>query len=351
MNQTYVSGRGAQIHPPNPFSKAEYVEEHHEGIDEYPRVGPETELFYETPQTIISKYNSPDLGGEGYSLNPYQGCEHGCVYCYARNSHQYWGFNAGLDFESKIIVKKNAPCLLEKVFLSKTWRPRPVMMSGNTDCYQPLEKKLEITRSLLKVFEKYQNPISMITKNSLIERDIDILQELSKNNLAKVFISINSTNESLRRKMEPRTASIEKRLKTIEMLSDAGIPTGVMVAPVIPGLNDHDLPEIMKRAADHGATGSGYEVVRLNGSIGKIFKDWMVKNYPDKTVKVWTQIESMHGGKVNDTEWQRRLLGEGNFAIMIAKLYQASKDKYFRGRSMPVLDRTHFRKGGNLTLF
>ena len=351
MQQTYFQGRGAQLNPANPFSKSEYVEDHPEGIDEYPEESPETELFYETPQSIISKYNSPDLGGEGYSLNPYQGCEHGYLYCYARNSHQYWGFNAGVDFESKIIIKKNAPELLEKVFLSKTWRPRPVMMSGNTDCYQPLEKKMQITRSLLKVFDKYRNPVSMITKNSLIERDIDILQDLAKQNLVKVFISINSTNESLRRKMEPRTATVEKRFHTIENLSKAGIPVGVMVAPVIPGLNDHDMPEVMKRASDCGATGSGYEVVRLNGSIGKIFKDWLVKNYPDRTVKVWTQIESLHGGKVNDTEWNRRLIGEGNFALMIAHLYQTSKEKYFAGRSMPVLNRTHFRKGGNLTLF
>lgn len=352
MEEVYIKGRGAQTNPQNPFSRTSYVKEFAEGLDEEILTkNPERQVFYETPISIISKYNSPDLGGEGFSINPYQGCEHGCSYCYARNSHQYWGFSAGLDFETKIIVKKNAAPLLEKVFLSPGWVSRSIMMSGNTDCYQPLEKKLKLTRSLLEVFVKYRNPISMITKNSLITRDLDLLRDLARDNLVKVFVSINSVNEKLRQKMEPRTASIEKRFATIRTLSDAGIPVGVMVAPVIPGINDHELPEVMKHAAKNGAVGCGYEVVRLNGNIGIIFKDWLVKNYPDKLYKVWSQIESLHGGKVNDTEWGRRLLGDGNFAVMIARLFQTSKERYFKGRKMPVLDRSKFRKGGNLTLF
>ena len=352
MQEPYIKGRGAQFNPKNPFSKSEYTREHTDGIDENIFADkPKMQLFYESPKNIISKFNSPDLGGEGYSINPYQGCEHGCSYCYARNSHQYWGFSAGLDFETKIIIKKNAAELLERSFLSSSWVARPVMLSGNTDCYQPSERKLKITRSLLEVFTRYRNPVTIITKNNLVERDIDILQDLAKDNLTYVFISINTVTASLRQKMEPRTATVAKRFKIIRKLSDSGIPAGVMVAPVIPGLNDHEVPEILKQAADNGAVGCRHEVVRLNGTIGTIFKDWLVKNYPEKSYKVWKQIETLHGGKVNDTEWGRRLLGEGNYATMIARLFQTSKEKYFEGRQLPVLNRNKFRRGGNLTLF
>ena len=349
---TYLKGKGAQFNPKNPFLKQEITYEHVEGLDEEELTeSPKRQLFHETPHKIISKFNSPDLGGEGMSINPYQGCEHGCAYCYARNTHQYFGLGAGLDFETKIIVKENAAELLEKTFLSPAWTPRPIMVSGNTDCYQPAEKKLKITRSLLNVFARYRNPIHMITKNSLILRDLDILKDLATDTLVTIFVSINSLDEDLRRVMEPRTATVAKRFEVLSELSKNNIPAGVMVAPVIPGLNDHDLPGILKKAADHGAVGCGYEVVRLNGNIGPIFKDWLVKNYPDKVHKTWSQIESLHDGQVNDSVWGRRLLGTGNFASMIAQLFQTSKEKYFSGRKMPVLNRNKFRRGGNLTLF
>jgi DNA repair photolyase len=193
--------------------------------------------------------------------------------------------------------------------------------------------------------------VRIITKNALILRDIDILKDLASENLVSVFISINATDESLRLKMEPRTASSSKRFATMESLANAGIPVGVMVAPVIPGLNDHEIPKVMETAANAGASGCGYEVVRLNGSVGSIFKDWLVKNFPDKALKVWSQIESLHGGKVNDSEWGRRMIGDGKYALMIARLYQTSKERHFKDRAMPTLNRTKFRKGGNLTLF
>ncbi len=352
MQNTYIKGRGAQFNPKNPFSKNAYTTEHIEGLDEEEFLtNPERELFYETPQGIISKFNSPDLGGEGLSLNPYQGCEHGCIYCYARNSHQYWGFSAGLDFETKIIIKKNAAELLEKALIAQSWIPRPVMLSGNTDCYQPVEKDLKITRSLLKVFAKYRNPVNMITKNSLILRDIDILKDLASENLVSVFISINSLDEKTRLKMEPRSATSARRFTVIEELAKNNIPAGVMVAPVIPGINDHDIPGIIEKSAGLGAVGCAYEVIRLNGSVGSIFKDWLVKNFPDKALKVWSQIESLHGGSVNDSEWGRRLIGDGKYALMIARLFQTSKEKYCKDRQMPSLNRNKFRKGGNLTLF
>ncbi len=348
--QDYFKGRGAQIKTANRFLKAQYVTEHIEGLDEPLFSAPTTQIFYETPKTVVNKVTSPDLGMM-YSINPYQGCEHGCIYCYARNTHEYWGFNAGLDFESKIIVKKNAAELLEKFILHPNWSPVPISLSGNTDCYQPLERKLEITRSILKVLATYRHPIGMITKNSLICRDIDLLKDLSQDNLVHVYISITSLNEELRRVMEPRTASGLKRLQTVEALANAGIPVGVMNAPIIPGLNHHEVPAILKAAADHGAKGVGMTVVRLNGSIGKIFEDWLRKNFPDRFDKVWHQICEMHGGNVNDSHFGRRLSGEGTYAEIIHQLFNTSRKKYFGDRKMPAYDLTKFRKGGNLSLF
>jgi DNA repair photolyase len=350
MEEEYFKGRGAQIRTDNKFLKAQYVTEHVEGLDEPLMSAPETQVFYETPKKIVNKVTSPDLGMM-YSMNPYQGCEHGCIYCYARNSHEYWGFSAGIDFESKIIVKENAPALLEKCLLNPNWEAVPISVSGNTDCYQPLERKFEITRKILKVFAQYRHPVGMITKNSLITRDIDILSDLAKDNLVHVYISITTLNEELRRAMEPRTASAIKRLKTVEALAKAGVPVGIMNAPIIPGLNHHEIPDVLKAAADHGALSAGMTVVRLNGSIGKIFEDWLRKNFPDRFDKVWHQICELHGGNVNDSQFGRRMSGEGNFAEVIHQLFRVSKKKYLGDRKMPAIDLTKFRKGGNLSLF
>lgn len=348
--EDYFKGRGAQIKTQNKFLKAQYVTDHVEGLDEPLLSAPSTQIFYEQAKKIVNRVDSPDLAGM-YSLNPYQGCEHGCIYCYARNSHEYWGFSAGLDFESKIIVKENAPQLLEKFLVHPDWHATPIMLSGNTDCYQPLERKLEITRKLLMIFAKYRHPVGMISKNSLVTRDIDILSDLAKDNLVQVHISITTLNEDLRRAMEPRTASGMKRLKTVEALSKAGIPVGIMNAPIIPGLNHHEIPTILKAAADHGALGAGMTMVRLNGSIGKIFEDWLRKNFPDRFEKVWNQIGDAHGGSVNDSVFGRRMTGEGNYAEAIQQLFRTSKKKFLTGRSMPSMDLTKFRKGGNLSLF
>jgi DNA repair photolyase len=348
--QEYFKGRGAQIKTGNKFLKAQYVTDHIEGLDEPLFSSPTTQIFYETPKKVVNKVTSPDLGMM-YSINPYQGCEHGCIYCYARNTHEYWGFNAGLDFESKIIVKKNAPELLEKFILHPTWSPVPISLSGNTDCYQPLERKFEITRNILKVLANYRHPIGMITKNGLIARDVDLLTDLAQDNLVHVYISITTLNEDLRRLMEPRTASSVKRLQTVELLAKAGVPVGVMMAPIIPGLTHHEIPQILKAAADHGASGVGMTVVRLNGSIGKIFEDWLRKNFPDRFDKVWNQICEMHGGNVNDSQFGRRMSGEGKYAEMINQLFRTAKRKYFSDRALPAYDLTKFRKGGNLSLF
>jgi len=350
MKESYFKGRGSQIQSSNKFLKAKYVTDHIEGLDERLLENPHTQIFLETPKKILNRVDSPDLGF-GYSMNPYQGCEHGCIYCYARNTHEYYGFSAGLDFESKIIVKKNAARLLEQELMKPSWNAVPIMLSGNTDCYQPQEKKFEITRSMLKVLAQYRHPVSIISKNSLVLRDLDLLQDLASDNLVHVYISITTLDEELRRAMEPRTASAIKRLKTVEALAKANIPVGIMNAPIIPGLNQHEIPAVLKAAAEHGALNAGMTIVRLNGSIGKIFEDWLRKNFPDRFEKVWNQICAVHGGNVNDSQFGRRMRGEGQEADAIHQLFRASKKKYFAGKTMPVYDLTKFRKGGSLSLF
>ena len=345
MEVKTIKGKGAQINPVNQFSAQFHSSAHVEGIDDFETDYPKTALYYEQPKTIISRFESPDVP-HGASINPYQGCEHGCVYCYARNSHEYWGFSAGLDFESKIIVKKNAPQLLEKQFLNKSWRSHPIMMSGNTDCYQPMEKKLKLTRQILEVFLKFRNPVSLITKNSLILRDLDILRELASLDLVHVMISINSLDESLRRNLEPRTATYKKRLEAVETLNKNGVPTGAMIAPVIPGLNLHDIPAVVEAAASAGALKIGHTVLRLNGKVEQIFRNWMEAVYPNKVEKVWNHVQAMHGGQVNDSRFLKRMLGEGQMAELVQQMLKTSIDKFMPDRNFPEFDLTKFRKGG-----
>lgn len=347
----YLKGKGAQINTRNRFEKHRLSFDHVEGLDEEHLVNkPKTEIFYETPKKIISKNDSPDLSFD-YSVNPYQGCEHGCIYCYARNSHEYWGFSAGLDFESKIVVKKDAPKLLEEAFLKKSWKPSKLMLSGNTDCYQPLEQRFELTRSILKVCLRYRNPIGIITKNALVTRDIDVLKELASHRLVHVYFSITTLDEKLRHLMEPRTASAVKKLRAIRQLTNEGIPVGIMNAPIIPGLNHHEIPKVLEAASHAGAKTAGYTVVRLNGQIADLTRDWLFKNFPDRAQKVWHQVCEMHGGQVNDAEFGRRQSGSGNYADIIKQLFKKSQSKYFEGRSMPKINLDGFRRGGNYQLF
>jgi DNA repair photolyase len=320
-SENYHKGRGAQFNPHNRFEQKDYVKQHYEGIDDWEDQPQKTTFIIGNPKTIVNKVDSPDLG-MAYSLNPYQGCEHGCTYCYARNSHEYWGFSAGLDFERKIIVKKDAPELFKTFLEKKSWDASTISISGNTDCYQPAERKYKITRHLLEIALEYKQPIGMITKNALILRDKDILEEMAKLNLVSVYMSINSLNEDLRSKMEPRTATSKQRLKVIDELSKAGIPMGVVVAPLVPGLSDHEIPAVLKAAAGAGAKSAGYTVVRLNGAIAGIFEDWLRKNYPDRFEKVWHSIQSCHAGKVNDSRFGDRMRGDGNIAQMISDSFR-----------------------------
>ncbi len=347
---SYIKGRGSQINTRNRFSKTEFVLEHFEGIDELPDPDAGTEVFIDHPKQIVNKVDSSDLPFI-YSLNPYQGCEHGCAYCYARNAHQYWGFSSGLDFERKIIVKPNAAQLLTNFLSKKNYTPATMSLSGNTDCYQPLEKKYRITRSLLEVFLKFRHPVGIITKNALILRDLDILSELAAMNLTRVYISITTLDEELRRVLEPRTSSSQNRLKAIRALTDAGIPTGIMTAPIIPGLNSDEIPDLIKAAADHGAVSAGYTMVRLNGDVKDIFHDWLQKNRPDAANKVWNHITNAHGGSVSDSRPGIRMRGEGNVAESIQQLFRLCKRKHLEGRGMPEFDFSLFMRPGQMSLF
>lgn len=349
-NQTnYLKGRGAQKNTHNPFHKNHY-ELDDQSLAEELSQSPNTQLFFERPKKIISQNSSPDLPWH-HSINPYQGCEHGCIYCYARNTHEYWGFSAGLDFESKIIVKKNAPSLLEKQFQRRKWKPVPIMLSGATDPYQPIEKDLGLSRKILHVIAKYRNPVSIYTKNSLILRDLDILQDLAKDQLVHVYLSITTLDENTRRILEPRTASSQKKLETLHQIAQAGVPIGIMLSPIIPGINNYEIPNILKTTSEYGAQDAKYTVVRLNGSIAELFRDWLNKNFPDRAEKVWNQIKSLHGGQVSDRDWGRRMIGQGQIAESIAQLFKISKKRYFKDRSLVPYNFHKFRPNGNPSLF
>lgn len=317
----YLHGRGAQINTKNKFFKDEQTKEHIEAIDDWEQTNVATQYIEQEFKTIVNKVESKDVG-MGYSMNPYAGCEHGCIYCYARNVHEYYGYSAGLDFESRIIIKKNAPQLLRKFLMHPKWECTPIMLSGNTDCYQPAEQKYRLTRSLLEVCNEFNQPVGILTKNSWIIKDKDVLQEMAKKGIVSAMVSITSFNEDLRRVMEPRTTTAKQKLKVIEELSKAGIRMGIMMGPMIPGLNEHEMQRIMKAAAENGASFTAYTFIRLNGAIKFLFHDWLYKNFPNHADKVWHLVEQSHDGKVNDSRWGIRMRGEGNIAAMVAQQYK-----------------------------
>ncbi len=342
-NIQYLKGRGAQFNPKNRFLKNERVKEHIEGIDEWLEPDPKTQFLEETAKGLVNKVESPDVG-MWYSMNPYQGCEHGCTYCYARNVHEYWGYSAGLDFEQKIIVKKNAPQLLRKFLMNSKWECVPLSLSGNTDCYQPGEKKFRITRQLLEVCAEFNQPVGIITKNAGVLRDKDLLSKMAKKNLVSVILSVTSLDEELRRTMEPRTTTGQQRMRTIRELTEAGVQTGVMLGPMIPGLNDHEMSNILKTAAENGASFAGYTFVRLNGAVKLIFHDWLYKNFPGRADKVWHFIEAGHNGKVNDSRFGTRMTGEGNLAKLIAQQFDRYTEKYGLNNEKMGLDCSLFSR-------
>ncbi len=277
-----------------------------------------------TPEKVrkaITYNNSPDIGFDR-SINPYQGCEHGCIYCYARPRHAFYGLSPGLDFESKIFAKYDIVEKLEAELRKPGYKPAPIGLGMNTDCYQPVERDLKITRQILEVLSAYNHPVYIVTKSAMILRDIDILADMAKRNLVSVYISVTSLNRQLSRRMEPRAATPARRIDTIRELSDAGIPTGVMVAPIIPGLTEHELDNILTQTANAGATCAGYVVLRLPLEIKDLFGEWLQEHYPDKARKVFRMIHNMRGGKANDARFGKRMSGTGAYAAMLGDRFE-----------------------------
>ncbi|MEK6571273.1 MAG: PA0069 family radical SAM protein, partial [Bacteroidota bacterium] len=270
------------------------------------------------------------------------GCEHGCIYCYARPSHEYLGFSAGIDFESKILVKPQAPELLEETFKKNSWQPQVVAFSGNTDPYQPIEWKLQLTRCCLEVFLKYRNPVEIVTKNFLVTRDIDILQGLASLNLVHVLISITSLDPELIRVMEPRTAIPARRLEALNLLASKGIPVGVNAAPIIPGLNDEELPSILKETAGRGAASAAYTLVRLPGAVKPLFLDWLHRELPERESKVINRLREVRRGKLSDSRFGTRMRGEGKVAETIEDLFRLACKKYHLNERTITLATEHF---------
>jgi DNA repair photolyase len=287
---------------------------------------PKTQFLRDLSQTIISYNDSPDIPFNA-SLNAYRGCEHGCSYCYARNTHEYLGFSAGLDFETKIMVKEKAPELLRRELSSPKWKPQELAMSGVTDCYQPIERKLQLTRKCLGVLAEFRNPVSIITKNYLVTRDLDLLGELAAHQAVQVNISINSLDTELARKLEPRASSPKMRLAAVELLAKAGIPVGVLVAPVIPALNDYEIPSVLAAAKVAGAGWAGTEILRLPLTVGPIFEQWLEQNLPEKMGKILGRIRAIRGGKLNDPRFGSRMRGQGVFADQISRMFYVARRK------------------------
>jgi DNA repair photolyase len=341
-----IRGRGASWTPANRFEKLRVDINELDAVDFDPdqseRPRRETQFFRDDTKTIITRNNSPDVGFET-SLNPYRGCEHGCIYCYARPTHEYLGFSAGLDFESKIMVKTNAPELLRAELERPGWKPQVLVMSGVTDPYQPVEKKLRITRACLEVLAKFRNPVAIITKNRLVTRDADLLRELAKYNAVAVNISVTSLDPKLQRVLEPRTSSPHARLEAISQLRAGGIPVGVMVAPVIPGLTDHEVPKILEASAKAGARFAGYTIVRLPWAVAPLFEHWLEEHFPDRREKVLGRIRHLRGDRLNNSNWHTRMTGKGIFAEQIASLFEIGCRRAGIGRR-PKLSTGEFRR-------
>ena len=334
-SQNHIKGQSAQRNVKNRFEQYSYEPEDWE-IEKT-----NTQIIEVFPKTIVNAVKSPDLPME-YSLNPYQGCEHGCSYCYARPTHEYWGFSAGIDFERKIMVKKNAPELLEKFFRKRNYIPKTIMLSGNTDCYQPIERELKITRKILEVCLAYRHPVSILSKNALVLRDLDLFIKMNELNLISVALSIPTMNEDLRRKMEPRTSSAIKKLEALKILKENNIPTGAMIAPIIPGLNSDETLKIIKKISETGADWFGYTLIRLNDTVEPVFVKWLETSFPDRKDKVISLIKQMRGGNLGEKRYFERYKGEGSIAEMIHNTIEIGRNKYFRERKMVELSAAHF---------
>lgn len=349
-----IRGRGASYNPPNRFDQISFEPDDDWKDPDDPNPYRKTHYYRDLSRTVIARNDSPDVGFVA-SVNPYRGCSHGCIYCFARPTHEYFGLSAGLDFETKIFVKDDAPELLRQALANPRWEPEVIAMSGVTDCYQPVERKLRLTRRCLEVLAEFRNPVAIVTKNHLVTRDIDLLGEMAAWNGSAVNLSITSLDEKLQRVMEPRTSTPKRRLEAVEALAKAGIPVRVLAAPMIPGLNDHELPRIIRAAADAGARGATYIPLRLPWAVKELFDRWLATHFPDRREKVLHRIREIRGGRLNDAEFGSRMRGDGEYADQLRALYRAAVRKAGLDGEHPALSTAHFRRPhdrrGQLALF
>lgn len=336
---------GSHIDPPNRFERVhveadfEQLEPDDEHSDQTPRR--DIEYFTDGTRSIVTENKSPDIPFR-YSINPYRGCVHACTYCYARNTHEYLGLNAGLDFETKILVKHNAPELLREFLSAKTWKPETIVFSGVTDCYQPAEREYRLTRGCLEVAARCNQPVGIVTKNALVLRDLDLFRDLASRRMVNVYMSINSLDAELARDMEPRTSTPAARLRAVEALASAGVPVGVLVAPIIPGLNDDQIPAVLAAVKAAGAKAAGFTMVRLPLTVAVIFEEWLRRVHPLKADKVLNLLRQMRDGKLNRSEFGQRFVGSGPVADQIRNLFKVFSVKHGLDKRLPELDCTQF---------
>jgi DNA repair photolyase len=338
-----IHGRGAAENPAGRYERLSFEpdEEYEDPDDPEPR--PPTHFYRDTTRKIIASNDSPDVGFS-FSVNPYRGCEHGCSYCYARPTHEWLGLSAGLDFETKIFVKEDAPALLRRELMAPGWRPATIAMSGVTDAYQPAERHFRVTRGCLEVLAEFRNPVGIVTKNHLVTRDADLLGGMAEYGGAMVHVSITSLEPSLQRVMEPRAATPARRLDAIATLAAAGVPVGVLVAPVVPGLTDHELPAILKAAAEAGARTAGFVPLRLPYGLGALFDAWLERHFPDRREKVLNRVREMRGGKLNDSGFGSRMRGEGEHVEQIRALFHVTCRKLGLNGERAALSTASFRR-------
>jgi DNA repair photolyase len=346
-----TQGRGTAAQPANRFDRL-HVEVGPDDLDpalQTDTIQP-THYLRDTSRTIIATNDSPDVGFSA-SINPYRGCEHGCIYCYARPTHEYLGLSAGLDFETRIFVKEDAPALLRAELSAANWEPQVLALSGVTDPYQPVERTLGLTRGCLEVLAEFRNPVGIVTKNRLVARDTDVLADLASDGCASVALSVTSLDESLRRVLEPRTSRADLRLDAVARLNESGVPAGIMLAPVIPGLNDHEIPAILKRSGEAGARFAGYVMLRLPYAVKALFADWLDQHFPDRKAHVLSRIEDVRGGRLNDPRWGSRMRGEGPTAALVENLFKTARARAGIPPRGPSLRTDAFRRKGQMDLF
>lgn len=345
-----IRGRGASENPPNRFETLHLDR----GACHIPQSrSPRTRIFHDATREVLSTNRSPDVPFD-HGINPYRGCEHGCSYCYARQYHEYLGFSSGLDFETKIVVKRDAPALLRRRLSSGRWTARTLMMSGATDPYQPIERRLRITRGIVEVLAEFRNPVAIITKNHLVTRELDLLVELARHEAVFVVLSVTTLQNKLQRVMEPRTSTPYRRLAAICALAEAGVPVGANLAPVIPGLTDHEIPAILRSVADAGATFANYVMLRLPQSVARVFEVWLEQHFPERKDKILNRLRDLHGNRLYDSTWRHRVRGSGVFARQVDQVFRVALRRTGLEPQCPSLSTRAFRRPktpGQLDLF